>query len=145
MVIAIMKIIPEIIGLAREHHQSLLLANKCINAEKSKQAEEIAGLCQQITETFSRDFLRHFDVEEQFVFNLLNDTPLYSKVSQLKKEHKILLNLAKELQQKPSLLSEFGLLLKNHTRMEDREVFPFLTEFLTMQQLQDIKNQYKFL
>ena len=35
-----MKITPEIIGLAREHHTSLTLANQCINTAKFKTEEE---------------------------------------------------------------------------------------------------------
>ena len=135
-----MKIIPEIITLAKEHHQSLVLANKCINTVKNKSVEEIQNLCQEINHSFAKDWSQHFLIEENTIFQPLleKNTPLNSIIKQLIAEHKTLLQLAKDLNKNNHLLAEFGLLLKTHTRLEDRELFPYLAQYLTAEQLQKI-------
>ena len=135
-----MHLVNEVQQLAREHHKSLVLASKCTNIANSKNQEAILAFCLNITNTFIYDWQRHFAIEEEFIFSLLikQNTDLTHIVLQLQQEHKELINLAKKLSKSPVLLSEFGLLLKNHTRIEDREIFPHLTKYLTKKQLQNI-------
>jgi hemerythrin-like domain-containing protein len=138
-----MKIIPEIKSLTREHHTSLTLANQCINTAKLKTAKEQNSLYDEISKTFESDFHNHFLIEETFIFQPLieQDTPLKEVVLQLKSEHKILLNQSKNINNNKDLI-EFGTLLKEHTRLEDREVFPQLTQYLSTEQLQKIQQNY---
>jgi hemerythrin len=63
-----MKIPKQLITLTKEHHLSLSLANKAINAKKL--GNETA-ICQLIIETFERDFSNHFIFEEQHILPLL--------------------------------------------------------------------------
>ncbi|SFV55100.1 hypothetical protein MNB_SUP05-5-337 [hydrothermal vent metagenome] len=60
----------------------------------------------------------------------------------LVKEHQILLQLAKDINKNNDLLEEFGILLKTHTRLEDRELFPQLTKYLNTEQLHKIQQNY---
>jgi hemerythrin-like domain-containing protein len=137
-----MKIIPEIIGLAKEHHTSLTLANQCINTAKFKTDEEQNSLCDKISKTFETNFHNHFLIEETFIFQPLieQDTALKKIALQLKNEHPILLKQSKNIKNKHLL--EFGTLLKQHTRLEDRELFPQLTQYLSTEQLQKIQKNY---
>ncbi len=137
-----MKVIKEIVGLAREHHLSLVLANKCINTSKSDNAGDIKNLCEQISKTFTANWQQHFDIEEQTIFLPLieSNSGLAKMVSLLKKEHTTLNNLAKNLLTDNNLLAEFGELLRSHTRTEDRQLFPHLKNHLTSEQLKDVLN-----
>ncbi len=112
-----MKIPKQLITLTKEHHLSLSLANKAINAKKL--GNETA-ICQLIIETFERDFSNHFIFEEQHILPLLKQQN-QRDCQRIIDEHKRLLNLAKSIN--ASNLLEFGELLKTHTRFEDRVLF----------------------
>ncbi|MDC9714792.1 MAG: hemerythrin domain-containing protein [Gammaproteobacteria bacterium] len=112
-----MKIPKQLIALTKEHHLSLSLANKAINAKKL--GNEVA-ICQQIAENFEQDFLSHFNFEEQYILPLLtqNNQPDCQRIIS---EHRQLLRLAKDIN--TDNLLKFGELLKTHTRFEDRVLF----------------------
>ncbi|CAB5499312.1 hypothetical protein BTHERMOSOX_346 [Bathymodiolus thermophilus thioautotrophic gill symbiont] len=107
----------QLITLTKEHHLSLSLANKAINAKKLGNETTI---CQLIIETFERDLLSHFVFEEQHILPLLKQHN-QQDCQRIIDEHKCLLNLAKHIN--AGNLLEFGELLKTHTRFEDRVLF----------------------
>jgi hemerythrin-like domain-containing protein len=139
-----MKVIIKMIALSREHHLSLVLANQCINAVKYKTMLEQEKLRQKVYDNFTKDYETHFLTEERFIFTPLieQNTNLKIIAIQLTQEHKTLLTLAKNIVINKDLLLEFGLLLKKHTRLEDREVFPYIEQHLNPQQLQKIQHAY---
>jgi len=121
-----MKIAPELLILTREHHISLSLGNKAVNTAKSKNESDIKALCLEISQTFRSSFSMHFDTEEETIFMPLKgkSNELETLCNQLIKEHQQLYQLADDLVDHPELLAEFGILLKSHSRAEDRELFP---------------------
>lgn len=121
-----MKIATELLTLTREHHTSLSLANKCVNTVKSSDNKAIQALCLSISKSFKPDFFEHFETEETTIFKpLMNKTSSLSILcKQLISEHQQLYQMADNLPENPASLLEFGQLLKSHTRMEDKEVFP---------------------
>ncbi len=122
----IVKVPKQLIALTKEHHLSLSIANKAINAKKLNNE---TAICQLITETFERDFLKHFNFEEQYILPLLIQKH-QKDCQRIIDEHKLLLRLAKNINTKN--LSEFGQLLKAHTRFEDRTLFTQIpAEYLT--------------
>ncbi|GBE07286.1 bacteriohemerythrin [bacterium BMS3Bbin11] len=134
-----MKIEKELLVLAREHHVSLVLANRVINTVKSKNQSEINSLCLNINKYFAKYFKDHFETEETLILYPLMNTDKNSKdiCKRLIKEHDDLIYLSSSLADKPELLLEFGQLLKLHTRAEDREIFPNINA-LSKKQLQAI-------
>ncbi|SMN13814.1 hypothetical protein BHECKSOX2_1005 [Bathymodiolus heckerae thiotrophic gill symbiont] len=112
-----MKIPKQLITLTKEHHLSLSLANKAINAKK---LDNEMAICQQIAKNFKRDFLSHFSFEEQYILPLLKQNN-QQDCQRIINEHKQLLKLAKDIN--ANNLLEFGALLKTHTRFEDRVLF----------------------
>lgn len=121
-----MKIADELLILAREHHISLSLANKCINTAKLGNVQDIKTLCLKISQTFGASFQAHFETEEMTIFAPLKNksAPLKATCDKLTKQHQQLYQMAQELKDNPALLSDFGILLKEHTRIEDRALFP---------------------
>lgn len=136
-----MIIADELLILAREHHVSLSLGNQCVNTANAGKAEDIKALCLKISQTFSASFQAHFETEEMTIFTPLKDksATLKAMCEQLTKEHQQLYKLAQALKDKPELLAEFGDLLKAHTRIEDRELFPNIN-LLSEAQRQIIKD-----
>jgi len=121
-----MKIAPELIALAREHHQSLVLASRAIRLAKSGDELAIKDLCLTIHQTFKDNFSEHFSTEEETVFKpmMLEDEQFTDMCECLMAEHIALFQLADDLLREPDNLLAFGELLKKHTRMEDRQLFP---------------------
>jgi len=134
-----MQVADELLILTREHHTALSLANKCINAVKSKDKVEIQALCLNISENFEMDFSEHFDTEEATIFAFLSEktAKLAQLCSQLTLEHQALYKMAAGLVQNPESLEKFSKLLKSHARLENRELFPNI-ELLSLSQRQEI-------
>ncbi len=139
-----MKILVELLPLIKEHHLSLSLANKCINIYNSNNKTAIAKLCQKVSDTFADEFANHFNIEEQFIFKIIKqkNNALNAIIDKLIAEHIQLLELASELSTDNQLLYKFGTLLQQHTRVEDRKVLPFLSDYLTQNQLNTITQCY---
>ena len=112
-----MKIPQQLIALTKEHHLSLSLANKAINA---KNLGNEGAICRLIIKTFEQDFLAHFNFEEQYILPLLIQNN-QQDCQRIVDEHKLLLELAKNINS--ATLLKFGVLLKEHTRFEDRVLF----------------------
>jgi len=141
-----MKRADELVVLSREHHQSLRLAKKCLDSAGLKDESVCIALCEHIVAIFDEEWERHFQVEECSIFS-----PGREKGSELSR---LCLELAEQHQQmremvglmKPGncqLLEEFGSLLKSHTRIEERELFPLVEELFTKDQLQLIDETSK--
>ncbi|RUA04081.1 MAG: hypothetical protein DSY43_07145 [Gammaproteobacteria bacterium] len=121
-----MKIANELLTLTREHHISLSLGNKCVNTAKSNNNTEIKKLCTQVSKVFRKTFAEHFETEELTIFTPLKgkSDALLKLCNQLFDEHQQLYSLAESLHNHPERLLNFGNLLKSHSRLEDRELFP---------------------
>lgn len=139
-----MKILPELIPLVKEHHQSLSLANRAIKTAQANVEEDVAALCMEIQETFEASFKAHFLTEEETVFIPLiqQNESLSLLCTQLIEEHKVLQDIAINLTDYPDSLLEFGKLLKSHTRLEDRELFSHVSD-LSDEQRQEILQRSK--
>ena len=65
-----MKRIEALRPLSREHHLSLVLANKAIKTAKNNDKLQIKVLCEQIAQAFNNRWEAHFIKEELFIFSL---------------------------------------------------------------------------
>jgi iron-sulfur cluster repair protein YtfE (RIC family) len=134
-------------NLSRDHHQSLLLAQKAIQLGQSNHSAKICELGGQIVNDFDRIWKKHFQQEEETIFILFsyvdsNNAELQQLASlcqQLQQEHVIMTEYYQQMKQgNYQCLEEFGLLLKQHTRMEERQLFPLLEKKMTVEQLDTI-------
>lgn len=106
---------------------SLSLANKAINTHRAKNEYDIHLLCQKIATHFQPAFAQHFLTEEETLFAPLMrlvDRQNQLICKQLIQEHQDLIELSLSLSAHTEKLSAFGELLKQHTRLEDRVIFP---------------------
>lgn len=121
-----------------EHHLSLSLANKAIKTARSGDSEAIAKLSQEIARDFPEQWDRHFRNEEATVFRFLEryeDAPS-ELIEQLQKQHDEMRAMALELSKRnTTLLEAFGILLRDHTRLEERALFPAAETLLSNDEL----------
>ena len=136
-----MKRIKQLQPLSMEHHLSLSLAAKSIKTAKTGDQAAIKQLCEDIIDDYPKLWHKHFDKEEQYIFmpySHRSDT-IKQLCEQLTQEHKQFdLYIERMKAGDTAVLLEFGTLLKTHTRLEERELFPQITELLSEQELDGI-------
>ncbi len=143
-----MKRIEQLQNLSREHHQSLTLAQKAIKASETKNVEAISQLCKEIVDDYPDVWKTHFKIEEDSIFQLfissegtkLSEIKAYAEVSRLcrllTQEHRTMDHYYEQMKKGDyEILGEFGALLKKHTRMEERELFPLLEDVMSTEEL----------
>ncbi len=152
-----MKRIEQLQPLSKEHHLSLLLAQKAIKTARSGDSDLITTLCQEIINDYDALWRVHFQIEEDSIFlliknkahnnldpktkkNLIDATQLCKQLSQ---EHLTMNHYYEQMKSKgndnlATLLEQFGELLKEHTRTEERLLFPLLDTLLNSEELKQI-------
>ncbi len=130
--------------LSMEHHLSLALANKAIKAARSGDEVAMQQLSKEIAADFPTRWDKHFQNEETTIFSMLeaqHDGPA-NMTAELRRQHDEMRKMATQLGAgDTSVLEDFGILLRDHTRMEERELFPIAEEKLTRRQLDEVLEQ----
>lgn len=127
--------------LSREHHQSLVLAKKCIDIGRSNDLALISAQCKWIVQKFDEVWESHFTVEEQTLFKLASSysDQLQRLCDELIKQHQLLREMKQQMQQgNYNNLETFGTILKAHTRTEERELFPLIERFFNQDNLNEV-------
>ncbi|MCU7799260.1 MAG: hypothetical protein KZQ70_03725 [gamma proteobacterium symbiont of Lucinoma myriamae] len=84
-----MKRIEQLQPLSKEHHLSLVLAQKAIKVSAGGKEDAIARLCQEIVNEYPDVWQVHFQIEEESIFQLINHRAKSSdNDTQQKKENK---------------------------------------------------------
>lgn len=137
-----MKRLAELVDLSREHHQSLKLARRCLDTLETGNNEQIEHLCREIADQFDHTWERHFRHEEETIFQLT--AAMSGRIRQLSEqllaEHQRMRDMATRMKDGDcSPLQAFGELLRDHTRLEERELFPLVEKQFTPEQLARIR------
>jgi hemerythrin-like domain-containing protein len=127
-----------LIPLARDHYEGLLLA---VRLQQGTQAllrlwsHEPAWQAQYVVDFYQQHLRPHFDAEEQALFPLAKahvplSVPLVDLLIEQHREIERRVECLKDPHQAdlPDRLKEFGALLEDHIRKEDRELFPMFEE-----------------
>ncbi len=139
-----MKRIEQLLKLSREHHGSLVMAKKISNIAENGTDEERLEAIETIKKYYDDELEVHFQHEERTIF-----APIFSDYKEhigiatiLLKEHGQIRVLIPKLNQETAKegLATFGKVLKDHTRMEERELFPIIEKLFTNEQLDAILN-----
>ena len=126
-----------LVELSKDHHEGLLLAVRLQQGPRALLrlwSHDPVWQCEFIVRFWDEHLRMHFAAEEQHVFpmavRLLSNANL---VTQLKKEHAQMRAMIEEFRKNGTTLGkehlteklkEFGSLLENHIRCEEREFFP---------------------
>ena len=141
-----MKRIEQLRSLSKEHHLSLVLASKALKAAKSGNKTAVEQLCLQVADEFDDRWDKHFKKEEQTIFSIIEDKykNLLAEENvdlhiRLRKQHDQMRKMADEMKKgRIDQLAEFGQLLKDHTRLEERVLFPLISALFTAKELDAI-------
>lgn len=133
--------------LSREHHHSLKMAKDLANLAKKGSDDEIRQGVKKLTDYYDNELEKHFQHEEQVIFSVFFKSyrEHMQVVTLLLKEHGAMRALIHRIStQQPALedikkeLTVFALMLKNHTRMEERILFPLVESVFTQEQLEAV-------
>ncbi len=136
-----MKRIKQLRPLSMEHHLSLSLAVKAMKTADRGDPEPIQTLCRQILDEYPQLWVRHFDNEERLIFTPYADRSekINQLCEQLTMEHRQFDDYIKQMEGGDfSVLYDFGYLLQSHTRLEERELFPLISDVLSHDELDGI-------
>jgi len=141
-----MKRIKQLQSLSKDHHLSLVLAKKCksINIADDREGAEVLSL--RLQSDFDTLLRKHFRLEENLIFTIAQTKGENIKklCQQLEQEHKRLEEMTDAISKgNYQLLVEFGELLHDHTRLEERQLFPMIEEQFTMQELDAVLSEHK--
>ena len=136
----------ELINLSREHHQSLRLAKKCMDIATAGKAENCQAQCEEIVSIFDQEWDRHFRNEETTIFSITAGMAgsIHELGEQLAIQHDRMREMARLMGKGKTdcgLLEDFGVLLRDHTRLEEREFFPLVEQQFSAEQMKQIGNR----
>jgi hemerythrin-like domain-containing protein len=129
-----------LVGLSREHHHALRVAQELSRVEP---AQALSG-ARRFVEFLARHEVGHFALEEAVLLPLLpNEAPGPALSQRVREDHEYLRDALARLQASPEtatadLLHEIGARLRAHVRMEERELFPNLEGSLDAETLEDV-------
>jgi hemerythrin-like domain-containing protein len=132
--------------LSFEHHDGLRIALHIKN--ELRRADHFTDLIEYIHQIYSPNLLHHFKQEETALLAPLQDDPQASAlVNRIRSEHAQLSVLHKLIQQNTKEakqhIREFGKLLHDHIRFEERKFFPLAEQKLSTTQLNQIEDYLK--
>lgn len=134
--------------LSSEHHTSLVMAKSFTMIAEEGSDEELSAAIEKVKNYYDDELEEHFQHEERTIF-----APIFQQYREhieiataLLKEHGYMrllvpkLNIDQEIEVTRKELKDFALVLKNHTRMEERELFPLIESIFTDEQMDAVLN-----
>lgn len=120
-----MKRAEPLVGLSREHHTALSLAQRARLIARDGDAAAVEGMAAKVRERFEDEILPHFREEESWLLPALLAQGEAALVERTLAEHADLIRLAEALAvpSGPALLA-FADALTAHVRFEERILFP---------------------
>lgn len=131
-----MKRIDQLQQLSRDHHQALVLANRCTKAAATADPENCREQWQTVRSKFIEELLPHFRIEEQTIIKPLIRLQNSTLLDQLLLEHGLMQACVFDnAEPEAERLKQFGKLLSDHVRFEERQLFPYLEQHLSNEEL----------
>jgi hemerythrin-like domain-containing protein len=128
---------PSLIPLSHQHQHGLAL---CVLTDRwlaqDRSAENVARLAKKIADAFEVELSNHFEIEERILFPAC-ELPL---VADLVAQHRQLEALAAEIREKasPEAIGRFTALLREHIRVEERDLFEGIQKALPREKLDEL-------
>ena len=139
-----------LVEFSKDHHQALILAQICkINSPEYKGIPTTtAGKTELVLEKWESELKPHFNLEEKLLVPLAENKSIRLKelCKRIILEHKQIENLIGKISKNMELettLNEFGLLLDNHVRLEEREWFEEIQNALSSEEINNLAVQVK--
>lgn len=135
-----------LISLSHDHHHGLMLAQliKSGSPEYKGLPTTVAGKVQHAVNFFEEHLIPHFKKEEEILFprSKSRSSEIDNLISELTMQHKAIHALIGKLQKSgepETELNELGVLLENHIRHEERELFQDIQNTLTENEMNKLE------
>lgn len=133
-----MKRIKELETLSWEHHDGLVVAFRLQKGLQNKADLQI--MKNYLLETWENALTHHFwQEEETLVTTLQNNSAGRDLLKQMKEQHTFFHNLIEKLRKQQGdvgeMLASFADRLNSHIRFEERQLFPFIEQNASQQEL----------
>jgi hemerythrin-like domain-containing protein len=133
------KRIEQLQQLSREHHQALVLANRCQKTAATADPDACNTQWQWVRKQFIATLMPHFRIEEQTLIEPLIRLNNIALLDQLLHQHGLLQACVFDNSEPAAKrLQHFGKLLSDHVRFEERQLFPYLEQHLNAEELSRI-------
>lgn len=120
-----------LLQLSREHHQALKMARQARFACDAGVSEAITQAAEAICELFRDELEPHFQAEEKDLLPALSAAGANNLAQRTLAEHAELRELNRRLAEPDSeTLARFAILLNDHVRFEERELFETAQQLL---------------
>ena len=134
-----MKRAPELRVLSSDHHRALVLARRAKKAG-ADETLSVGDIWSDIEKDFRTGLEPHFNIEELYIGAALEGLGKYELAEKLYAEHKALRKFFQSGCGRSSTdLQNFGKLLEEHVRFEERELFEVAQELLSSEMLYAIE------
>ncbi|MFU8838885.1 MAG: hemerythrin domain-containing protein [Thiohalomonadaceae bacterium] len=133
-----MKRVAALRQLSDDHHQGLVLALRAKKAADGKDGLSVDAIWAEVARRFADELEPHFQLEERYLAPALLDVGETQLVQRLHHEHAALRELLTSPDRSAASLREFGHLLAQHIRFEERELFEAAQQLLSSRTLDAI-------
>ncbi len=134
----VMKRHPQLQGLSRDHHHTLVLARRAARTAANGTDAEVGAQWAAVATAFEAELLPHFEVEERHLLPRLAGAGLTDLVLRTQTEHARVRALREPGEGPRERLAELGQLLAEHVRFEEGTLFPAAEEALGADALEAI-------
>lgn len=122
-----MKRYAELAPLSREHNRALVLARNARRAASTGDPDQVRESWEELASAFHHEIQAHFATEERLILPLLNELGEHAMAEKLLREHRAMVRNIQD----PALwtrerLAALADILRDHVRVEEREVFPLV-------------------
>jgi hemerythrin-like domain-containing protein len=133
-------------SLSHEHHHGLMLAQliKSGSPEYKGLPNTVAGKVQHAINFYEEHLIPHFKKEEEILFPSAKSksSKIDNLIDELMHQHKTIYSLIDKLKSSSSPeaeLNELGILLDNHIRKEERELFEIIQDILSENEMNKLE------
>lgn len=120
---------PRLRALSSDHHQALVHARQALRVSSSHDAAACAEEWPRMLQWFAVETAPHFAIEEEFLLPALEAVGEPELAARTRREHAVLRSLIGDVAQPlEERMAQFGTMLRNHVRFEERELFPVIQE-----------------
>jgi len=134
-----MQRIPELQPLSRDHHQALVLANRCRKLASQGESAAASAQWRVVRQRFLAELQPHFRAEELSLIAPLQRLGEERLLNRLLEDHGLIqAYVFNGTEPTPTLLARFGTLLAAHVRFEERQLFDCIQTRFTPEEQQRV-------
>src|SRR5262245_36254176 len=129
---------PALRPLSSDHQLALVRAREARLAAGSGEVRAVGEAYRRLRHWAAHALGRHMNAEERLLVPYLSRRGTFTPAERLEEQHTAIVQLLRPELDGPSSLARLGELLATHVRFEEEELFPWLEEHLSAEELDAI-------